>query len=155
MGFDSTDAEDLTQEVFVTFLETLDRFEGRAQIRTWLFGILIRKAQERRRARLRDQQHDALDEGFESRFDAAGTWVRPPVSAERLTDSAELRAALAACLGSLPAPHMAAFHLREVEAHSAADTARLMGITVNHVGVLFHRARLLLRKCLAGKGHGR
>ena len=51
IGFSEGEAEDLTQDVFVTFLETLDRFEGRAQVGTWLFGILYRKAQERRRAR--------------------------------------------------------------------------------------------------------
>jgi RNA polymerase sigma-70 factor (ECF subfamily) len=39
MGFDEAEAEDLVQDVFTTFLETLDRFEGRSQVRTWLFGI--------------------------------------------------------------------------------------------------------------------
>jgi DNA-directed RNA polymerase specialized sigma24 family protein len=42
-GFSAGGVDDLTQDVFTTFLETLDRFEGRSQIRTWLFGILHRK----------------------------------------------------------------------------------------------------------------
>ena len=53
MGFSPGDAEDLAQDVFVTFLETIERFEGRSEVGTWLFGILHHKAQERRRAHSR------------------------------------------------------------------------------------------------------
>ena len=54
MGYAAAEAEDVVQDVFVTFLETLDRFEGRSQIGTRLFGILHRKSLERRRAKVRD-----------------------------------------------------------------------------------------------------
>jgi DNA-directed RNA polymerase specialized sigma24 family protein len=52
MGFAVEEAEDLAQDVFVTFIESLDRFEGRAQIGTWLFGI--RSCRQRRRSTRRD-----------------------------------------------------------------------------------------------------
>jgi DNA-directed RNA polymerase specialized sigma24 family protein len=39
-GFDSHGAEDIAQSTFATFIETAHRFEGRSQVRTWLFGIL-------------------------------------------------------------------------------------------------------------------
>ena len=42
MGFSPDDAEDLAQEVFATFLQTIERFEGRSEGGTWLFGILYR-----------------------------------------------------------------------------------------------------------------
>ena len=60
MGFQEAEAEDLIQDVFTTFLETLDRLEGRSQVRTWLFGILPRKTLERRR--YREPQHGPIDE---------------------------------------------------------------------------------------------
>jgi DNA-directed RNA polymerase specialized sigma24 family protein len=69
LGFAETEAEDLVQDVFQTFLERLDSFEGRSQLRTWLFGILHRKALERRRATVADDRMDPIDEVFESRFD--------------------------------------------------------------------------------------
>jgi hypothetical protein len=31
----------------------------------------------------------------------------------------------------------------------------MLGCTINHVGVMFHRARVRLRACLEGKGWGR
>jgi len=52
---DRTEAEDLTQEVFVAALASLGRFEGRAQMESWLFGIArnLVLAHRRRRARRR------------------------------------------------------------------------------------------------------
>ncbi|MBK7928336.1 MAG: hypothetical protein IPJ98_12835 [Bryobacterales bacterium] len=70
MGFTEDEAEDLIQDVFLTFLSSLHRFEGRSQTSTWLFGILHHKTMERRRKRVRDEQHDPIDAVFESRFDS-------------------------------------------------------------------------------------
>jgi RNA polymerase sigma factor (sigma-70 family) len=77
LGFAASEAEDMVQDVFRTFLERLDDFEGRSQLRTWLFGILHRKALERRRAAARDDRMDPIEEVFESRFDRKGNWIRP------------------------------------------------------------------------------
>lgn len=155
LGFAASEAEDLVQDVFVTFLESLDRFEGRSALRTWLFGILHRKTLERRRAGRRDEQADAIDEVFESRFDLDGHWSRPPLPVDRLAEARETDDALRACLDGLPDLQRGAFHLREVEGLPAPEAAAALGCTVNHVGVLFHRARLRLRECLEAKGWGR
>ena len=50
LDFPEPEAEDMVQDVFRTFLERLDNFEGRSQLRKWLSGILHRKALERHRA---------------------------------------------------------------------------------------------------------
>jgi RNA polymerase sigma-70 factor (ECF subfamily) len=155
LGFSPSDAEDVAQEVFVTFLETLDRFEGRSTVGTWLFGILHHKAQERRRSHAREDSTSELEQAFEKRFDANGSWLQPPVEADRFVESREMREGLRECLEALPAQQREVFQLRQVEELSAADVARVMGCTVNHVGVLLHRARLRLRACLGGKGVGR
>lgn len=155
MGFSNVEAEDLAQDVFVTFLETLDRFEGRSSLGTWLYGMLRFKAQERRRAVVRDGQSDSIDEVFESRFDEHGAWAKPPIAGDRLVESRQADAALRDCLAALPNTHRDVFHLREVEGLSAAAVGEMLGCTANHVGVLFHRARARLRGCLEAKGWGR
>jgi RNA polymerase sigma-70 factor (ECF subfamily) len=155
LGFSPSEAEDLAQDVFVTFLETLDRFEGRSAVGTWLFGILHHKAQERRRTHAREDSTSALEEAFEKRFDVSGSWLQPPVESDRLVESRETREVLRDCLEGLPAQQREVFQLRQVEELPAADVAGIVGCTTNHVGVLLHRARLRLRACLDGKGVGR
>src|SRR6516165_3774492 len=114
LGFPEPEAEDMMQDVFRTFLERLDNFEGRSQLRTWLFGILHRKAFERRRASEVAGRTDPIDEVFESRFDTSGNWLRPPDDLERLMLSSEIGAHIRGCMADLPVNQREAFVLREV-----------------------------------------
>ena len=79
MGFSPSDADDLTQEVFVTFLQTIEKFEGRSEVGTWLVGILHHKVQERRRGHGREELTDSVEDLFERRFNPDGSWNQPPV----------------------------------------------------------------------------
>ena len=146
------DAEDLVQDVFATFVQGLDRFEGRSGVRTWLFGILYHKLQERRRFNARFEQHDPIDEVFESRFHVHGNWIRPAIAPDREATSREAGVALGECLEHLPPLQRAVFELRQVEELSAAEVSNILGPTVTHIGVLLHRARARLRECLERKG---
>jgi RNA polymerase sigma-70 factor (ECF subfamily) len=152
MGFPGPEAEDLVQDVFTTFLERLDRFEGRSQLRTWLFGILHHKVMERRRASRNDDRTDPIDETFESRFDKSGKWVRPPEDIERLMLSKEIGGLIQGCMDELPANQRGAFVLREVEGIETAEICKILSVTVTNFGVLMHRARVRLRECLEAKG---
>lgn len=155
MGFSDGEAEDLVQEVFITFLETLDRFEGRSQVRTWLFGILHNKVRERRREMYREEQNDPIDEVFESRFDAEGKWMRPPEDLDRLMESKEIERAIQECMEGLPGAQREVFVMREIEQLETAEVCKVLGVTVTNMSVLMHRARNRLRECIEGKGWGR
>jgi RNA polymerase sigma-70 factor (ECF subfamily) len=152
MGFAIEEAEDLAQDVFVTFIETLDRFEGRAQVRTWLFGILHHKVQERRRSRARDELTDPIDAAFEAQFDLRGNWIHPPAAPDHAVSASEAREAIQECLEGLPPLQREVFQLRQVEELSASDVGNVLAQTVTHIGVLLHRARMRLRACLEAKG---
>jgi RNA polymerase sigma factor (sigma-70 family) len=153
MGHDADAAEDLVQEVFVIFLQSLDRFEGRAQIGTWLFGILHRKSLERGRHDIRAEQHDAIDDVFDVQFDKRGHWAKPPRPDDVFVNSAA-GSDISDCLKSLPAAQRAVFHYRQIEELSAVDVSKITGHSVTHIGVLLHRARIRLRACLEPKGWG-
>jgi DNA-directed RNA polymerase specialized sigma24 family protein len=70
---------------------------------TCLFGILYRKAKEHRRAHAREAPSDALDDAFEARFKADGSWREPPIPADRLVAAGQTAVALRECLAGLPA----------------------------------------------------
>ncbi|MDO8794680.1 MAG: RNA polymerase sigma factor [Vicinamibacterales bacterium] len=152
LGCQASEAEDVAQEVFVTFLETLDRFEGRSEVSTWLIGILHHKVRERRRAVARDERHHSIEDVFESQFDAAGHWTKAASPADRRLEGLESAEAVTACLAELPDRLRDVFHLRQVEELSAAEVGVTLDCTPTHVGVLLHRARLRLRACLERKG---
>lgn len=151
-GLNADAAQDVAQEVFVTFLETLDRFEGRAQVRTWLFGILFHKIRERRRATLRVESRDPADELFASWFDREGAWISPPAAPDDRLRSAEIRHAIRTCVEALPELQRHAFYLRQVEELRGSEVSKILGESVTHIGVLLHRARVRLRDCLGRKG---
>lgn len=152
MGFREDEAEDLAQDVLTTFLETLDRFEGRSQMRTWLFGILHHKVLERRRESYREELNDPIDDVFESRFDARGKWVRPPQDIHRLMESKEIGVAIGKCMETLPPRQREAFVLREMEEMDTPEICKILDVTVTNLGVLLHRVRTRLRECLEARG---
>ncbi len=152
MGFNQDEAEDLVQDVFVTFLEKIEAFEGRSQLRTWLVGILHRKAMEQRRQQSADRRCDSLDDVLESRFDTRGNWVKPPADLERLFASQQAGELIRACMERLPANQRAAFELREIERLETHEICKILNVTVTNMGVLFHRARTRLRECLESAG---
>ena len=155
MGFREDEAEDMVQDVFVTFLSSLDRFEGRSQLRTWLFGMLHNKTLERRRKRGQEEQHDPIDEVFESKFDSNGKWSAPPQDLLRLMESKRLGEAIAHCLDGLPLTQRSVFVLREMEGVETEEVCKILEVTITNMGVLMHRARNRLRECLEGRGWGR
>jgi RNA polymerase sigma-70 factor (ECF subfamily) len=152
LGFPKHDAEDLVQDVFTTFLEKIDGFQGRSQLRTWLFGILHNKALERRKSLAVEQRADPIDEVFESRFDESGKWSRPPADLERLLLSKEAGELIQECLEDLPPTQRGAFVLREVEGIESQEVCKVLGVSATNMGVLMYRARIHLRECLEAKG---
>jgi len=147
-GLDREQAEDVTQSVFLTFVESIGRFEGRSHVRTWIFGILYRKISASWRAKRRDTGLDDIDGVMESRFAADGTWFKPPREADRETLDAEIRANLAECLEGVPERQRMAFVLREIEAMPTTEICNVMSVTDTNLGVLLYRARNHLRECL-------
>lgn len=151
-GFDGHHAEDVTQSTFATFLDTADRFEGRSQVRTWLFGILYRKIAEARRNSRRHDAMDDIDQVFEARFDTDGSWLKPPRPVDALVHDREIRELLAGCMDQVPDKQRMAFVLREVEGLDTEEICKILGVTRTNLGVLFHRVRNRLRECLEAKG---
>lgn len=146
------EADDVAQDTWVGALRGLDRFEGRASFRTWLFSILANRA--RTTAYRERRTGPAVDP---ERFGADGGWVDPPAPWSRLPASSETdaiddrldAAALAPlvhqAIHELPDAQRQVITLRDVEGLDAADVCDLLRISEGNQRVLLHRARSKVR----------
>lgn len=145
-------AEDAVQEALTVFVRRASEFDGRARACTWIHGILARKIWEERRGIGRDSEQDDIDRVIEARFDADGSWSRPPEGPLEALSRGLMREQLSACLDALPDRYRAAFTLREVEGFETAEICNILDVTANNLGVILYRARNRMRECLESKG---
>jgi RNA polymerase sigma-70 factor, ECF subfamily len=150
-GLGPEEAEEVTQETFTTFLQIAPRFEGRSRVRTFLFGILYRKISEARRERSAALRRDSIDDVMESRFDADGSWARPPARTDLRAHRGELRRALAECLQESPAAQRMAFFLREVQGLERREICQILAVTSSNLDVMLYRLRNRTRECLEAR----
>ena len=147
-GLNAQNAEDTTQNVFLTFLEKIEDFEGRSHVRTWLFGILYRKISEMRRSAQKEGAAEEIEEVMENRFKTDGMWLKPPRQADAPAYDSEVREHLDDCLEGISTDQRVAFMLREVEEMDTNEICLVMDVGRSNLGVLLFRGRNLLRECL-------
>lgn len=155
-------AEDVVQESWLTCLRSLDRFEGRSSLKTWLFGILVNVARSRRRKESRILPFAALwrrDESDSrrptvdpSRFGRDGMWRDGPQSWDNLPESKvlgeETLQHVRAAIDALPAKQREVILLRDVAGFGAGEVSSLLGISAANERVRLHRARAAVRQML-------
>lgn len=131
LGVPESDVADAAQDVFVVVHRRLAEFEGRSKMTTWLYGICLRVARDRKRLahnRRRSDDETAIDEAADDTVDVAA-------DAERRQG---LRL-LEALLDSLPLEQRAVFTLFEMEGLGGDAIAEMLEIPV---GTVHSRLRL-------------
>jgi RNA polymerase sigma-70 factor (ECF subfamily) len=151
LGFSEADAEELVQDTFVTFLDALDRFEGRSQVRTYLFGIFYNKASNLRKQSQREAADEEIESIFDRRFDAKGMWIKPPAEPDAEAVNREISHWIERCSDGLSAQQRTAFYLKSVDGEGTESICKILNVSATHLGVLLYRARLKLRECLEKK----
>ncbi len=145
---DPQDAEDALQETFLKAYRSLDTFQGRASLSTWLYRIATNEAlMHLRRRRSTPLSLEALspDEGHPEEILLTHWQVLP----EQALLSAETRQVLDDAVARLSPALRAVFLLRDVEGFSTKETAEILGISPDAVKQRLARARLRLREALA------
>jgi len=150
-GLPQADAEEAVQDALLDFLGALDRFEGRAALKTFLFGVLFNKCSERRRKSRREEATEDIEAAFNSRFGSLGIWNSRPRGPEEDAVNDELREWLAQCAKGLSEEQRTAFQLKVVEGIATEDACKMLGVSATNYGVLMFRARNKLRECLEKK----
>lgn len=153
LGFSLSDAEDITQSVWITFFDIVPQFEGRSSVRTFLFGILYNKASEHRKQNKRAEATEDIESVLDQHFDEKGHWIlsHSPVSPDRFLESSQTLSIISKCLDFLPINQRMAFVLKEIEEEITEEICRMLEVTVSHLGVLLFRAKNQLRECIDHK----
>jgi RNA polymerase sigma-70 factor (ECF subfamily) len=141
------DARDALQDAMVSAYKAIDRFEGQAQLSTWLHRIVVNTVLMKLRTRRRKPEEplDPLLPAFLSdghHASVIGAW-REPV--DQLAERAEIRSLVRDAILSLPEGSRDVLMLRDIEEMSTSETASTLGISTNAVKTRLHRARLALR----------
>lgn len=151
-GLTPEDADDVVQETMLVLVRRAGEYDGRASVRTWLWGIMLNKIREHRRSASSDESLDDAQATLESRFRPDGTWARPPRRPDQEAAASQTMEWVRECLGHLPERHRLAFLLREGEGAPTGEVCKLLDVNANNLGVILFRARAAMRECLEAKG---
>jgi RNA polymerase sigma-70 factor (ECF subfamily) len=140
-------AEEAVQEAWIVVLRSLDRFQGRSALSTWILGIVVNVARRRgvREARSRPFSSIGADEprGW------AGHWaIAPAPWPERALEAAEAERLIRRAIAALPETQRAVITLRDLVGCAPGETCDALGITDANQRVLLHRARTKVRAAL-------
>jgi len=154
-------AEEVAQETWIAFVQSLPRFEGRARLKTWLFHTLINCARNRKRKEIRSVPFSAAFDPGETaaasvepeRFRTEGPWqghwaVAPRsfgTDGERSLLQGELRSRIQHAVENLPPAQREVITLRDLEGLSAEEACNVLGVSEANQRVLLHRARSRVR----------
>jgi RNA polymerase sigma-70 factor (ECF subfamily) len=146
------DAEDATQQTFLSVMEHMDRFREEASVATWILRIatnhalkILRKKRGLKTVPLETQTDSSDDDEGLRRPDFIAQWRDDPAD---LAEQAEVMHLLREALGELDEKYRVVFVLRDIEEFSTRETAELLNISESNVKVRLLRARLQLRERL-------
>lgn len=134
-GLDSPQrAEDLAQETFLAVIRGASRYEPRALVRTYFYGIALKLLYAERRKHYRDAASDnTATEPSASGEQESGLWVRDAVA-------------------KLDPSQREILMLREYEQLSYSEIAELLRLPLNTVRSRLFRARVALKNHLDPNG---
>lgn len=138
-----SEAEELTQEIFMQLFRKIGSFQGRSSFATWLTRIAINHTLSYLRAR-KIKPQDMVEESAAERIEAT-------VSSSRAATPVVDKIALQQAIAQLPERARKVFLLHDVEGYGHEEIGVIMGIDAGTSKSQLHKARIKLRKLLDGQ----
>jgi len=134
------EAEDLTQEVFVSLVKKIGSYRGESQFTTWLHRLTVNSVlMHFRRPSRREQIFTDLEDVIP---------IAPRLSASLLPGPLTDKIAFRSAVARLPKGCRTVFVLFDLAGFEHEEIAKLLGCTAGTSKSQLHRARLKLRKLL-------
>jgi RNA polymerase sigma-70 factor (ECF subfamily) len=146
----SAEAEDVLQETFIKALRSIENFEGRSSLSTWLYRIAVNEAlmvirkQKPEVTLIQDDFSDVENDGIS--VSQIVDWCCLP-EPEFLSN--ETRIKLNEAIQKLSDNLRSVFILRDIEGLSIHETAQVLDLTETNVKTRLLRARMKLREELS------
>lgn len=143
-------AEEVVQEMWVDFIKSLPRFEGRCSAKTWLVQILKRCIQKERRRtvfiRAREAFLGVLERARDDRhgrdLESRGNWSGSP---EQMLLAQEHLEQILRARKVFSKQQAEVWILRDISQWTSAEVSEALGLTPENERVLLHRARQRLK----------
>jgi len=153
LGVPASSAEDVLQEVFIVVQRRRADFDGRAPMRSWIFGILVHVVRRHRRTFLRKEARCvSLDQEAAREIPDEASGSSPHEQAQR----AERVRLLEMLLGQLDEDKRTLLVLSELEEWTLREIAEHLGSNTNTVHSRLRAAKRAFenvhRRWLAGRG---
>jgi RNA polymerase sigma-70 factor (ECF subfamily) len=146
---DVSDAEELSQDVFLTVWNSISGFKGESSLSTWVYRITVSKSLDLIRSKQRKKRFAFLTSLTTIRNEIKHhpvNWVHPGV----LQENKEKASYLFKAIDQLPENQRIAFTLSKMEQLSQKEIAAVMEIKEGAVESLLQRAKQNLKKYLEG-----
>ncbi|HEU5076182.1 MAG TPA: sigma-70 family RNA polymerase sigma factor [Polyangiaceae bacterium] len=137
LGASDDMVDDATHEVFLVVARRLDEFEGRADLRTWLFAITLHVVRAMRR------QHWTYAKRLQTYAELKRIEPRPDPR-----EHADAAQALRQMLGQLDDKRCTVFILAELEGMTTQEIATQLGLRPGTVDSRVRAARIQLRRMI-------
>lgn len=144
------EAEDLTQEVFVTVFKAIDSFRGDSKFSTWLYRVATNQAKNRLKYLVRRARGATLP--FDEQLDDRGPLGAPLGEVHRpdeLTSARQTQEMVQRALVRLDADQRELIVLRDLELLSYEEIQEVTGLALGTVKSRLHRARVALFKVVS------
>ena len=139
MTGDMSEAEDLTQDVFIQLLQKVGTYRGESRFSTWLYRLTVNQVLMHFRNTIRRRECPCLLD------DLAGTRIVRHSFSHQIMD----RITIDTALEKLPFGSRAVFVKFDVEGYNHQEIAELFGFSTGNSKSQLHKARRKLRKLLA------
>lgn len=153
-------AEEAVQEAWIVVLRSLDRFEGRSTLSTWILGIVVNVARRRAAQEARSRPFSSMGSDEQPAIGAErflppdhdrwpGHWaIAPAPWPDKALETAESERVIRETIAGLPESQRAVITLRDLVGCTPAETCAALGLSDANHRVLLHRARTKVRAAL-------
>lgn len=142
------DAEDLSQDIFLEIVNSMERFRQSSALSTWIYRITVNRSLNALKRNKRGQIFLRIESVF-GLMDKEGNPMEEIKTGDYTVTAEENRKLVRAAIDSLPEKQRTAFILHKHEELSYKEIAEVMERSISSVESLIHRAKMNLQKNLA------